>query len=200
MSVCTGAAARRQRHIHRVPSPITATTAAVAAVIAVAAVAVIPVTIALIVTIVIVVVAPHTASLTDSAGVERVVRGLVHTDEQHSIVCIEALLGAVAVMHIVVNDRNSLQFLWVCCKCIKSRNGHVVEHAEAHAPIALCMVTGRAYLHMCDAYLFIWSNSQYTHTYTHTHTHTHTHARTTQLIEMMVFKKAIQFGPKHAPS
>mmetsp|Transcript_29365 Transcript_29365/g.40369 ORF Transcript_29365/g.40369 Transcript_29365/m.40369 type:complete len:247 (+) Transcript_29365:264-1004(+) len=86
------------------------------------------------------------ASLLQQARAHRVVVVLVQRDEQRLAVVPEALLRAVAVVHVEVHDGHSphRRGRWhgpsiECC------DGDVIEYAEPHGFVSLCVVSWRSY-------------------------------------------------------
>ena len=65
---------------------------------------------------------------------------LMRRDVQHTRVALEGVLRAIAMMNVVINDRNArgTQRLRMSC-----RDRDVVEQAEAHRPIAFGVMTRR---------------------------------------------------------
>jgi len=69
----------------------------------------------------------------------RVMRMLEKADHQHPIVASNDVLGAIAMVHIEVDDRDTLQSMR--CQCMACRDGDVVEEAKAHCRAVRRMVT-----------------------------------------------------------
>ena len=61
---------------------------------------------------------------------------------QHLLVALEDVLGAVAVVHVEVDDRHALQAVRVDRVARGDRD--VVEDAEPHRPCAACVMARRA--------------------------------------------------------
>ena len=72
--------------------------------------------------------------------IERVLEGAHH---QHALVVGEDVLGAVAVVHVEVDDRDALEA--VRLERVHRRDGDVVEDAEAHRPRARRVMPRRAH-------------------------------------------------------
>ena len=68
---------------------------------------------------------------------------LEDADHQHAVVAGDDVLGAVAVVHVEVDDRHPRQAARV--ERMARGDGHVVEEAEAHRLVARGMVPGRAH-------------------------------------------------------
>ena len=64
-------------------------------------------------------------------------------DHQHALVAGDDVLGAVAVVHVEVDDRHALQAAHV--ERVARRDGDVVEEAEAHRLAARRVVARRAH-------------------------------------------------------
>ena len=67
----------------------------------------------------------------------------MQADEQDGRVAFEGVLGAIAVMHIPVDDRDPVHPALTAG--IGCAYGHVIKEAKAHGPVALGMVPGRAH-------------------------------------------------------
>jgi hypothetical protein len=87
-------------------------------------------------------VAPAPADLVDAAGA-RVEGVLVEGEKEHRGVVVEQVLGAVAVVDVPVDDHHPLDP--VPALQVARRHRDVVEQAEAHRPVGLGVVTGRAH-------------------------------------------------------
>ena len=74
------------------------------------------------------------------AGIEGI---LVGADEQHRRVLLECMLSAVAVMNVPVQDHDLVQA--VARLQVARQDGYVVQDAEAHGLVILCMVAGRSH-------------------------------------------------------
>jgi hypothetical protein len=72
----------------------------------------------------------------------RIERVLVRRDEQHPRISIKRPLGAVAVVHVEVDNRHPFH---TPIESSHGRNGNAVVQAEAHRAVRLRMVTRRAY-------------------------------------------------------
>ena len=96
-----------------------------------------------------------TADLVGTArpGVERV---LVRRDVEHGRVVPEDVLGAVPVVHVPVDDEHSLAE----CGARRRGNGHVVEEAEAHGPIARRVMARGADRHEGDGVALLFERLQ----------------------------------------
>ena len=81
-------------------------------------------------------------TLVDPARI-RIQRHLVRTEVLHARFGFEDRLGAVAVVHVEVDDRHARQTVPV--ECMRGRDRDVVEQAEAHRGLRGGVVAGRAY-------------------------------------------------------
>jgi hypothetical protein len=84
----------------------------------------------------------HVRARRHATGV-RIERVLEVADHQHALVAGDDVLGAVAVVHVEVDDGHALQAVHV--QRMARRHGHVVEEAEAHRLVARGMVARRAH-------------------------------------------------------
>ena len=73
-------------------------------------------------------------------GVERV---LEKTHHQNSLVARHNVFGAIAVVHIKIDNRHPLQAM--ALQRILGRNRHIVEKAKTHRPVMAGMVAGRTH-------------------------------------------------------
>ncbi len=64
------------------------------------------------------------------------------TEVKHVRVVVENLLRAVAVMHIPVDDQHLRKF--VLLLDVAGGDGHIVQQAEPHGPVARGVMAGRA--------------------------------------------------------
>eukprot|EP00193_Tetraselmis_chui_P010882 CAMPEP_0177786792 /NCGR_PEP_ID=MMETSP0491_2-20121128/21119_1 /TAXON_ID=63592 /ORGANISM="Tetraselmis chuii, Strain PLY429" /LENGTH=191 /DNA_ID=CAMNT_0019308041 /DNA_START=108 /DNA_END=683 /DNA_ORIENTATION=+ len=71
---------------------------------------------------------------------------LVHRDRQNAVVLVKGLLRAVAVVHIVVDDRDSRQTANL--PRVHGRQHNIVEDAEPPAAVPLRVVPGRTAQHV----------------------------------------------------
>ncbi len=78
--------------------------------------------------------------------VQRMLEGRHH---QHALVAGEDVLGAVAVMHVEVDDGDPRRA--VRLERVRRADGDVVEEAETHRPVALRMMPGRPHRAECAA-------------------------------------------------
>src|SRR5690606_19367160 len=67
---------------------------------------------------------------------------LVDAEVEDAAVLVENVLGAVAVVHVPVDDGDALQS--VDGAGVTGRDGDIVEDAETHAPVGGGVVSGRA--------------------------------------------------------
>src|SRR5689334_16101128 len=67
---------------------------------------------------------------------------------QHARIAGEDFLGAVAMMHIEINDSHALKA--VMLQCMRGRYSHVVEQTKSHRTATLCVMAGRPHTAKCS--------------------------------------------------
>ena len=83
----------------------------------------------------------HVLSLGRATAV-RVERVLEQADHQHPVVAGNDVLGAVAVVHVEINNRHPFETVHI--ERMAGSDGHIVEKAKAHRRVAGGVVAGRA--------------------------------------------------------
>ena len=71
----------------------------------------------------------------------RIIRILMHGNEEDPWIIIERVLGSIAVMQVPIYDCNPTKI--VLCQGISSRYGNIIEQTKPHSPIVFSMVAGR---------------------------------------------------------
>ena len=95
------------------------------------------------------------ASIGPCSGIVRVLKTRT---QQHPPIFVKDILGAVAVMHVKVQDRDTLEPVYV--HGVACAHSHIVENAKSHCAVIRGVVTTRSHGTKRICHLFRWRPDQ----------------------------------------